>query len=241
MAATGMTAPSAIAATTASAAAVTHLVAPVVGPQLAVLCHQKLFLDSAEPTFHAVLPDDARLQTGVSIQFRLTRVGGGEPRQARVATATVSTENSGVADWTPDYTRVGDLEDGTWAIAARELVTSSDGAHVQTSRWSGAKRFVVNTVVPATPTVTLNTDGSLTLAAPGATGFLWTFGALPVFGEGQEICVSSGDANGGTILANKGKARLVTGMTGPMFFTVVAYGPSGQWSAMWHEVIGFPG
>lgn len=159
-----------------------------------------------------------------------------------MATGTADTFGSGVANWTPDYATIGDLTDGTWTIAAREVVTPGDGSRAQTSRWSDGKRFQVDTEIPESPTVTLNADGSLSLAAKGAAGFVWSFGAIPVFGAGQEICVTSGDENGGTIVANhRGAARLVTGMTGPMFFTVAAYSPSGQLSAVSTQVIGFPG
>lgn len=242
MGATALAAPPALATTQEQIAAASRLTPPTVGPEFAVVCKKKSELADTEPTFHAVLPDATTPSSGVSIEFRLSKVTSGQPRRV-VATGTADTFGSGVANWTPDYAAIGDLTDGTWTIAAREVLTPSDGSRVQTSRWSGAQRFQVDTEIPESPTVTLNPDGSLSLAAKGAAGFVWSFGgSIPSFGAGQEICVTSGDENGGTIVANhRGAARLVTGMTGPMFFTVAAYGPSGQLSAVSTQVIGFPG
>lgn len=235
-------APSAVAATAVSSPATTRLAAPQVNPQFGLRCHKALYLNSSEPTFHAALTDDALRRPGVSIQFRLTRVAGGEPRRANVAIGTVDTHSANAANWTPDYGRVGDLEDGAFAIAVRTVLTPDDGGPVTTSGWSVPTRFTIATATPATPTVTMNADGSLNLTSPGATGFLWSFGRpLVTFTGGQEICVTSQDSNGGTILANHGRARLATDMTGPMFFTVAAYGPSGQVSGVSNQVIGFPG
>lgn len=239
-----LTVPPALAAPGRSPAVTSRAATPVVAPQYETLCHNKPFVGSAEPTFHAALPDDATPRTGVSIQFRLTRAIGGEPRRSVVSTATVDTYGSGVANWTPDYSRLGDLEDGQWAVAAREIVTPADGGRQQVSRWSAAERFKVDTAVPATPTITLNSDGSLTIESAGAAGFVWSFGGpLASFTSGEEICtVTSGDSNSGTVPANRrGVARLVTGMTGPMFFTVAAYGPSDQRSDAVTQIIGFPG
>ena len=109
-----------------------------------------------------------------------------------MATGTADTFGSGVANWTPDYATIGDLTDGTWTIAAREVVTPGDGSRAQTSRWSDGKRFQVDTEIPESPTVTLNADGSLSLAAKGAAGFVWSFGAIPVLEQARRFVSPAG-------------------------------------------------
>lgn len=158
--------------------------APSVPNDLAITSNQvkcpgkAIYSRTSAPTFtaHSVDGNPAGHTYPVGITFHLDTKSGSTRTYDRQSANTVTANSAGNAAWSTTSSnsdKSTPLTEGTWSFMAKATSLSTNSTP-QSSDWSSWYDFTYDPTAPATPTYTFNTDGTITISAPGAAGITWS-------------------------------------------------------------------